>query len=80
MSAGWKKKSTFWNLPGSSRRSVRTNSNTEVLCPGLSDTWISPSVEPMVALSLKARFTPPTGRPMLSITRRNSSGGTTVRM
>ena len=31
MSAGWKKKSTFWNRFGSSRRNVRTNSNTEVL-------------------------------------------------
>src|SRR5215470_8387503 len=45
-------------------------------CSGLSDTRISPSAGPMVEESLKARFTPPSGKPILWRTWPMSSGKT----
>ena len=47
---------------------------------GLSETRISPSTVPMVALSLKARLMPLFGRPMLSRITVSSSAGMTLRI
>src|SRR5438445_612229 len=72
MSAAEKKNVAWGNAAGSCRRSSRTYAN--VLPGALSETRISPSADPVVAPSLNARLTPPTGSPMFARIRPSTSG------